>query len=273
MTYFGFLGLFVILPSILLGIWYVIDKRRGKTLPHSLSGWPVWGAIGIHMLIALIYTTPWDNYLVATRVWWYDINLVTGITIGWVPIEEYTFFLLQPILTGLWLFTILRYLPVSDEKLVSGIWVRLIPLTVVGALWVLSALMLLDSAWRYDTYLGLELVWALPPIMLQLAFGADILWKHRRPVLLTIVTATLFLAFADSLAIQSGTWTIDPEQSLPVLLGGVLPIEEFVFFLLTNILLVFGVTLVVAQESHQRMPNIIRKRLPFIVNSRMMATD
>ena len=42
-------------------------------------------------------------HLVATQVWWYDPQLVTGLLIGWVPIEEYLFFILQPLLTGLWL--------------------------------------------------------------------------------------------------------------------------------------------------------------------------
>ena len=30
-------------------------------------------------MIAVVYTTHWDNYLVATRVWWYDPALVSGI--------------------------------------------------------------------------------------------------------------------------------------------------------------------------------------------------
>ncbi|MDX1617037.1 MAG: lycopene cyclase domain-containing protein, partial [Candidatus Promineifilaceae bacterium] len=100
MTYFGFLLRFLIVPILLLlGLtWF--DRRQGRHLPARLSSWPVVPAIFIHVLIALLYTTPWDNYLVATEVWWYDPALVTGITLGWVPIEEYTFFVLQPIMTG-----------------------------------------------------------------------------------------------------------------------------------------------------------------------------
>jgi putative membrane protein len=115
----------------------------------------------------------------------------------------------------------------------------------------------LFSGWAPGTYLALILAWALPPIALQFAFGADILWQHRRLVTLAIVPVTHFLSLADVLAIGFwGIWTIDPQQSLHILLGGILPIEEFIFFLMTNTLLVFGVTLVLAQESHARFDRI-----------------
>lgn len=69
---------------------------------------------------------------------------------------------------------------------------------------------------------------------------------------------TLFLSAADVLAIGDGTWTIDPGQSLNFLLAGVLPIEEFIFFMLTNTLLVFGITRVLASESQMRLPAVVR---------------
>ena len=269
MTYFGFLGLFVGIPIVLLSIWAAVDWRRGKRLPAALQGWPAGRVIVMHMVIAFVYTTPWDNYLVATEVWGYDPNLVTGIVFGWVPIEEYTFFLVQPIMTGLLLLALMRYVPFRPEKVLPGTMpLRVLPLSLMGGLWLVSAVILL-AGWRPGTYLGLELIWALPPIMLQVAFGADILWRHRRVVFPTIALATLYLSFADSLAISAGTWKINPEQSLPILLGGVLPVEEFIFFLLTNVLLVFGVTLVLAVESHQRVPAAVRRWLPFLVNTKV----
>lgn len=76
---------------------------------------------------------------------------------------------------------------------------------------------------------------------------------------------TLYLAFADSLAIGDGTWAIDPAQSLGIFIGSALPIEEFIFFLLTNTLLVFGITLVLARESQTRL----REELIPWANSRL----
>lgn len=114
-------------------------------------------------------------------------------------------------------------------------------------------------------YLTIQLAWALPPIIFQLAFGADILWRYRGPVLLTQVPATLYLGAVDAVAIDADTWTIDPAQSLEIYLGGVLPLEEFTFFLVTNTPVAFGMTLVLARESQVRTPQRLQEliaRLP-----------
>ena len=256
MTYFGVLLRFIVVPIIILGIVLWILRRRGRQLPHSLQGWPAtWALLG-HIAVALLYTTPWDNYLVATRVWWYDVNLVTGIVIGWVPIEEYTFFILQTVLSGFWLLLIARFLPVPDEGPWSNPRLRKTSTAIVLLLWV-AAVLLPVFIGDQGNYLALELGWALPPIALQLGFGADILWRYRRLAFWSIVPATLYLSVVDALAIQSGTWTINPEQTVNIELFGVLPLEEFIFFLVTNIMVGFGMTLVLARESHERMENEI----------------
>jgi lycopene cyclase domain-containing protein len=255
MTYFGFILRFLAIPIVILALITYLDHRRGKRLPERLRYWPAWAVILAHMAIALLYTTPWDNYLVATRVWWYDPELVTGITIGWVPIEEYTFFLVQPLLAGLWfLFLARRWRePAAVVPLKNRLrWTT----TLVLALIWLASVAALAAGWDEATYMALELGWALPPIGIQLIFGADILWRYRRLVALSLASLTLYLSAADAVAINLGTWTINPEKSFDLLLGGILPIEEFLFFLLTNTLITFGITLVVCQESHVRYARI-----------------
>ncbi len=255
MTYFGFLLVFLVIPIVLLWVLNIYDARRGTLLPASMRSWPSWIIVAAHCIIAVAYTTPWDNYLVATRVWWYDPNLVTGVLIGYVPIEEYTFFILQPLLTGAWLLLMARHLPVPlPMKPMNGLRIRRIATGIVFVLW-LFFVGLLVSGWRPGTYLGLLMVWALPPVMIQTAFGADILWHHRRKILLTIIPMTLYLAASDKLAIANGVWTIDPEQSLQavgVLLLGRLPLEEFLFFLMTNVLVTLGIALVASTVSKER---------------------
>ena len=90
MTYLQFLLLFVCIPLALLA-WQL--RRHIRRIHLAML-------IGL-ATIALIYTTPWDNYLVATRVWYYDPKLVLNLTLGYVPLEEYAFFILQSFLTGL----------------------------------------------------------------------------------------------------------------------------------------------------------------------------
>jgi len=267
MTYFGFLGYFLVIPLIILGVLTWLDRRQGRRLPDSLRTWPPLLVIAAHVVVAVVYTTPWDNYLVATRVWWYDPNLVTGIVIGWVPIEEYTFFVLQTIMTGLWTLFLARRMTNDqragrDGKTLSPVAarrLRVVSVSVGGVLW-LWAVGMLVSGWQPGTYLALELAWALPPIMLQLGFGADILWRYRRVVFWALIPSTVYLCIGDALAIGSGTWTINPAQSTGILVGN-LPLEEILFFLLTNTLVVFGVVLVLAQESQQRAPRQVTTML------------
>ena len=260
MTYFGFLALFLLIPLAVLVVLTWLDHRRGITLPNALQNYPAWIVLVAHVVVAVIYTTPWDNYLVATAVWWYDPALVTGITIGWVPIEEYTFFILQTFLAGLWLLYLARRMKFDTGTIAHAQQIRWVSTSVLGLIWLVSA-GLLVIGWSPGTYLALILVWALPPIMLQTFFGADILWRHRRLVLATLLPSLMYLSVADALAITAGTWTISPAQSLNIYLAGYLPVEEFLFFLITNTLVVFGMTLVLARESQVRVPTILRNQL------------
>jgi lycopene cyclase domain-containing protein len=257
MTYFGFLAYFLGIPIAILGLVAWWDERNGRKMPAVLSSWSPYAVIAAICAVALIYTTPWDNYLVATRVWWYHPELVTGIVIGWVPIEEYTFFILQPILTGLWLVCLARRLgspPARIDTRHAGMQ-RWGALALLSILWAIS-LVILFTGKQPLTYMALLLAWALPPLMLQVGFGGDILWHYRKLIMLTLIPATIYLCIADALAIESGTWTISPEQSVNFFVGG-LPFEEIVFFFVTNVMISVGTTLVLARQSQERAPRSV----------------
>lgn len=260
MTYFTFLAWCVGIPLLILGWLNWQAYRRGNRLPPSLRGWSATAVVVAHILVALIYTTPWDNYLVATNVWWYNPKLVTGIVLGWVPIEEYTFFVVQTIMSSLWLHFLARRLPLKPlPSPAEGNKMRWLSAGLVTLLW-LPFVIILAVGWQPGTYLALTLAWALPPVILQLGFGADILWRYRYLVFWGIVAPTIYLSIGDTFPISAGTWTIDPMQSTGIFLGS-LPMEEFVFFLMTNTLIVLGTVLVLAQESHERAPKALVERM------------
>ncbi len=256
MSYFGVLLRFVVTAIIL---FFVLLKTWRTKQPTRFNAINPFVMIGVLIIVAVVYTTPWDNYLVATRVWWYDPELVTGITFGYVPLEEYTFFVLQTAMTGLLTVLLMRLDLGNMRPFEDRPSERRNGLIVVGIIWAISSILLFSGAERLN-YLTLELSWALIPVMLQVGYGADILWHHRRLVFTAIAIPTLYLSFVDFLAIGSGTWTISPTQSLEWLFLGVLPIEEIIFFLLTNILVVFGLTLALAQESRARIEGILQRR-------------
>jgi lycopene cyclase domain-containing protein len=249
-TYSQFLALFVLVPIAGLTLLLARDHRRGVDRPAALRGLGAGPAIGLHVLLAVGYTTPWDNYLVANGVWWYNPRLVAGLTLGWVPLEEYLFFILHTILTGLWVVWLAARVPPRAA------WrprprLRLGAVVLGGGVWLASVGALVAGGPAY-TYLGLILAWGLVPLLVQLAFGADILLRYRGLVLGGIAVPAAYLATADALAIAQGIWTIAPERSLGVQLLPTLPLEEAVFFVVTNTLITCGVVLALAKESGAR---------------------
>ena len=255
MTYFGFLLRFLVIPILIfLAIMYWDDKKY-KQIYGFRNRRAVWMGIAVHVLLAVVYTTPWDNYLVATGVWYYNPELVTGIVFGYVPIEEYTFFVLETILSGLWWWFLARRLlsPAIQFK-ASRISVYLSS-SVFISIWLIFTVLFFSNN-EPITYLSITLFWALPPIIIQLFFGADILWHYRKLVLLSILVPSTWLALMDIVALKETTWSISPSQTTGVLFFGILPLEEVVFFFVTNILITFGMTLLLANVSQERIAEI-----------------
>ncbi|EGQ43294.1 MAG: lycopene cyclase domain protein [Candidatus Nanosalina sp. J07AB43] len=93
-------------------------------------------------------------------------------------------------------------------------------------------------------YLGAILGWAGPVISLQWIYGADVLLKNGKKLILAILVPVAYLSAVDSLAINTGLWTIQTSTSLGVNILG-LPVEEAIFFLTTSTMVVQGVILYV----------------------------
>lgn len=250
MTYFEFILRYLVVPITLFLFITWWDEKSIRTTRGFASGRAVWMAIGVHIILAVAYTTPWDNYLVATGVWYYNPDLVSGIVLGYVPLEEYTFFVLETILTGLgWWFLARRFPPPKEFR--ASRPARFNTFFVLFILWlVFTALFFSDNL--PITYLSITLFWAFPAIFPQLLYGADILWHHRRLVALAIVFPATYLSLMDILALSDTTWSISKEQTTGILFFGILPLEEVVFFFITNILIVFGMTLLLSDHGRAR---------------------
>ena len=239
MTYSQF-HLIFILPPILLLAYQQPQPLAG------VGGRKAWLSLLLIATVAFIYTTPWDNYLIWRNVWGYGSDRVLG-AVGYVPIEEYLFFLLQPILTGLWLYRLLA----QAEATVAAkptVWTNL-----SGALvWVGSAL---AGVWLlqrdFGVYLGLILVWASPILALQCLVGGAQLWSRRGLWLTATLVPTLYLWLCDRIAIGQGIWHISQVYTTGLNLFG-LPIEEATFFLVTNLLVVQGLLLLLLFKRAER---------------------
>ena len=255
MTYFGFLLRFLFIPILIFLAITLWDNRKNKEITGFHNGRAVWIGIAVHVFLAVAYTTPWDNYLVATGVWYYNPELVTGIVFGYVPIEEYTFFVVETILAGLWWWFLARRLsPPANEFNPNNKIVRVSSISLIVIWMVFTYLFFSDN--QPLTYLSITLFWALPAILPQLLFGADILWHYRKLVFWAIMVPGTYLSLMDIVALQDTTWSISKDQTTAILFFGILPLEEVVFFFITNVLITFGMTLLLANVSQKRLSEI-----------------
>ncbi len=250
MTYLQFHFVFTI-PAIALLAWFQpkpIAGVGGKLPTRWLFGLAT---------IAFLYTTPWDNFLVYDHIWGYGDERVL-FTIGYVPFEEYLFFLLQPFLTGLFFYRMqARYVASEAPKPAH------IKDPFVRALGVMFWLQMAALGWfclqtQPGRYMGLILVWAPPVLAGQWYLSGNYFWRYRKLWFTSIMLPTIYLWFADRIAIALGIWYITDETRTGFDPLG-LPIEEAVFFLVTNILVVQGLMMFVPMKGERSVPLLQRE--------------
>jgi lycopene cyclase domain-containing protein len=237
MTYLAFHFVFI-LPPIAVFAFLVARLRRTRDLrPDALR------YIGVIMAVAFVYTIPWDNYLVYRDIWSYGPDRVLAV-IGYVPVEEYAFFLLQPVLTGLFYLLVRARLghvaaPAAGRARWIGVALFLV-LTAVGVALLIGG--------GHGLYMGLILAWASPVLAGMWWLAGDALWANRRAMAWTVAPITLWLWVADRIAIGLGIWTITDATRSGIDLVG-LPVEEATFFLVTNLLVAKGLLLLSLRQT------------------------
>jgi lycopene cyclase domain-containing protein len=105
MTYAEFLLIYLILPVCALIGFSLWMRKRGEFTNIDVRRH--WIGVAVLALIAFFWTTPWDNYLIARGVWDSPEERILG-RLGYVPIEEYAFFVLMPLFNGVILLMLLR---------------------------------------------------------------------------------------------------------------------------------------------------------------------
>ncbi len=235
MTYWGF-HLTFILPAI--GALLLLHRGIGGPVPPRAGL-----GLGLIAGLAFVYTVPWDSYLIARGAWSYQPDRVAmAWRLGNIPLEECCFFILQPVFTGLCLLCFLRR--GQDWQRLGAPRRRWFPRVLGGGL-IASGGMLggcaLAAGGRW-LYLGLILLWSAPPLALHWFYGGDILWRARHVLAASLILATVYLWSADRAAISARVWTVSPVHSTGWNPLG-LPVEEAVFFLVTNLLVIQGLLL------------------------------
>ncbi|MFQ3285455.1 lycopene cyclase domain-containing protein [Natronomonas sp.] len=266
-TYLGFHLLFILPPVVLV-------VAAAYLRPAAVWGRVPFIGLGVIVALAVGYTTPWDAFLIELGVWSYGDGVVSASVYA-IPIGEYLFFFLQPILVALWLYNL--EIP-TDGDLRLSIRTRLLGLAAGAAVAALGVGLLLSGP--STLYLGAILTWASPVLAIQWAFGWPHLFRAWRAVVAGIGAPTAYLWVLDRFAITNGLWILSDTHTLGIAPFG-LPIEEAVFFLITNVFIVQGLVLylwlvdqwpTVASDVRRAVPSALRGLLPS-PDSPVAATD
>jgi len=228
LTYLEFHAAFLTPPLAALAV--AAYRRRERV------DWRVTGVgVAVVTALAVVYTTPWDGYLIRTGVWWYGDGRVAA-RVWSIPVEELLFFVLQPLLTALWTVQV-------AGPIVEGVRHSWRDRGVGAGAGLAVGLAGLACLTRSPTfYLGAILAWAGPVFALQWAVGWRYLLATRRRVAAAVLVPSAYLWVADWVAIDAGVWTIADAHSTGLAVAG-LPVEEMVFFVVTNAFVVQGLVL------------------------------
>jgi len=236
-TYLGFLAV-AVAPAALVSIALAVRSPPGT---DRIAG------VALLTVVALAYTTPWDNALVDRGVWWYGDGAVFA-TLWHAPLGEYLFVVLQAVAVGLWVSRGLDRARTTASALVGAgrhgpgdVPRRDRAIGAAAGLFVGGVGLVLAAGTR-TFYLGAILAWAGPVLALQWAVGWRHLLARRRFLAVGVLVPSTYCWLVDRVAIELGVWTISARLTTGVAPGG-LPIEEAVFFLVTTLFVAQGLVL------------------------------
>ncbi|MEI9999658.1 MAG: lycopene cyclase domain-containing protein [Verrucomicrobiota bacterium] len=160
--------------------------------------------------------------------------------IGYLPLEEYAFFVLQSVNVMLAVRALFHFFP--DWQTGEGTEIgkghrtargRVDP--PVGIHRHPAALAAAPAGPRVNY--AIHLAWFLPVIYAQWLIAPPLFLNHATLLAVTTAGFGIYYTAADLVAVRGGTWFFDERQITGLKLGGLLPWEEVAFFFLTSLLI------------------------------------
>ncbi|MBV9392376.1 MAG: lycopene cyclase domain-containing protein, partial [Verrucomicrobia bacterium] len=188
----------------------------------------------ITIVIVMVFTSPWDSYAVSKGFWGFAQGQHV-IRLGFLPIEEYLFFVLQTVevflLTHCAAF-LLQFRSAHTPSITS----LMVPLVFFAIAWIVLGLAVAGHLLPKHHYLFHLLYWFSPVLVFQWLLAGRLLWTNALTILLPAIFVGSWLSFGDMVAIQENIWFFDESQILGIKLKGI-PVEEILFFCLTSLLI------------------------------------
>jgi len=195
-------------------------------------------AIGFVLLAVMIFTAPWDNLAAKWGIWGFPRGKYS-IRLGYLPVEEYAFFLLQSANVMLALRALFHFFP--DWQIGQEIEVGKFTLICLAASLIPWTFVAIQLRWLRRksgprVNYAIHLAWFLPVVYAQWILAPPLFSGHVGLLVLVTAAFGIYYVLADLVAVRAGTWFFDEKQITGVKLGGILPWEEIAFFFLTSLL-------------------------------------
>lgn len=228
MTYFRFHLVFSF-PIVLLLM--MVPSGRAWTGEET-----VWTLVVLGLVF--LFTIPWDNYAAWKGIWGFPPDKYS-FKIGYLPIEEYLFFLLQSLVVILFLNHLIPWQSASSLP-GAGDWLRTVPGQALPAfalaLWIATGLLLRKKVTPRFHYTWHLFYWFGPVLLIQWLIGWPVLAPRLPLLLLSAAAVGTWFSAADWVAVRCGLWYFDPRQITGHKFPGGLPWEEVAFFYVTSLL-------------------------------------
>ncbi len=190
------------------------------------------------ILAAVIFTTPWDNIAAKRGIWGFPRDKYTR-RIGYLPVEEYLFFILQTLNVMLGVRVLFHFHPDWHRAVTTSLesWNALCLAASVPT-WIVIGLQMHRWGRERGPHVNyvLHLAWFLPVIYIQWLIAPALLAIHIGLLAIVTLGFGLYYSVADYLAVLADLWFFDEKQITGYKIGGRLPWEEAAFFCLTSLL-------------------------------------
>ena len=146
-------------------------------------------AFGLVLLAVMIFTTPWDNLAAKWGIWGFPREKYS-LRIGYLPVEEYAFFLLQSANVMLALRALLHFFPdwQTGQETEIGTW-TLVCLAASVIPWI---------------FIAMNLVWLRRKVGPRVNYANHLAWFLPMIYAQWILAPPLFLGHAGLLALVTG---------------------------------------------------------------------
>jgi lycopene cyclase domain-containing protein len=189
------------------------------------------------VLAAVVFTTPWDNLAARWGIWGFPRAKYSRL-LGYLPVEEYLFFVLQSLNVMFAVRALLYLCPAWRHPVVLHFsTMNWICVAVSTPTWIVFGFELRKWGRQRGSRMNyaLHLVWFLPVIYLQWIIAPLLLSTHLGVLAVVAGAFGLYYTVADLIAVRAGLWFFDEKQITGHKIAG-LPWEEIAFFFLTSLL-------------------------------------